>query len=402
MKIGDYGGDFIIDRLNSHGYEAYYVGGCVRDSLLGIPVNDYDLTTNCLPEKIVDIFQDKKLFTVGIKHGTVSIVINGRVYEVTTFRHDGDYADNRHPKNVEFCRDLKSDLLRRDFTINALAFNKNEGLIDYFKGFYDLNNKVLRAVGNPNLRFKEDALRILRALRFASKLGFSIENKTKEALLNDHCLLCNVSSERIFSEIKGILFGFNSSKVLLEYKNVIFYVLPQLKELSVKDYNWSACVQSNCKNLVAKFCALFYYLSKLQIKCLLKQLKCDNATLNAVLNLHEYKDVSVSNAVEVKLLMSKFNGNLTDFFQLNRAICVANGNFQGCSELFEVEKIYTEILKNGDCYSLKQLAVNGNDLANYCKANEIGKYLDILLNAVICGQITNDKDSLIQYFFKLL
>lgn len=402
MKIGDYGGDFIIDRLNSHDYEAYYVGGCVRDSLLEIPVSDYDLTTNCIPEKIIEIFQDKKIFTVGIKHGTISVLIDDKVYEITTFRHDGDYLDNRHPKKVEFCCDLKSDLLRRDFTVNAFAFNKNQGLIDYFNGFYDLQNKVLKAVGNPEVRFKEDALRILRALRFASKLGFNIENKTKEALLTNYNLLSNVSSERIFSELKGIFLGFNAKKILIEYKDVLCYILPQLNELSQIDYEWSVLALSSCKSLVVKFCTLFYHLNKSQILNLLKQLKCDNATLNAVLSLHECKDGSVSNQFEIKLLMNKLNGDLTNFFEFKKAIFIANGNYKDCEVIDNAEKTYGEILKNGDCYSLKQLALNGNDIANYCKENEIGKLLNSLLNEVIFERVKNDKDSLLKHLLKLL
>ena len=194
---------FIIDKFKENGFESYAVGGCVRDSLINRKVNDWDITTNAKPEDTINIF--KKTVPTGIKHGTVTVILDKENFEVTTYRVDGEYKDGRHPEKVQFVSELKEDLSRRDFTINAMAYNEEKGLIDYFKGKEDLNKKIIKAVGNPDKRFEEDALRMLRAIRFAAQLNFFIEPSTKEGIKNLSGNIKNVSIERIRVEFDKII-----------------------------------------------------------------------------------------------------------------------------------------------------------------------------------------------------
>ena len=198
----------ILDLLDKSGYEAYIVGGCVRDSLMNKEPHDWDICTSALPEQMEQVFKDFKIIPTGLKHGTLSIVIGDELYEVTTFRIDGEYEDNRHPKDVEFVSDIKLDLMRRDFTINAMAYNEKVGIVDLFGGQEDINNKVIKCVGNPDERFNEDTLRIMRAIRFAEKYNFSIEKETYKSMIKNKRLLTNVSMERVTDElIKTLTYG---------------------------------------------------------------------------------------------------------------------------------------------------------------------------------------------------
>ena len=193
----------VIDRLMQNGYEAYIVGGCVRDSLLGLAVSDFDITTAAPPEKVIELFE--KTVPTGIKHGTVTVIIENEPIEVTTFRTEGIYKDSRHPENVEFVSDLKEDLSRRDFTVNAIAYDGDDGIIDLYGGLEDIKTRTLRTVRNPDERFCEDALRIMRLFRFASQLGFSIEENTEKSALSKLASLENISAERVFAELKKML-----------------------------------------------------------------------------------------------------------------------------------------------------------------------------------------------------
>lgn len=202
--------NFIIDKFYKNNFDAFIVGGCLRDLLLNINPKDYDITTSAKPEDTISLFS--KTIPTGIKHGTVTVVINNNNYEVTTFRTEGDYLDNRHPSRVDFVTDIKNDLSRRDFTVNALAYNDKLGLIDYFNGIDDLNNKIIRCVGDADKRFKEDALRMLRAIRFSCQLEFEIERKTYRAIINNADLIKNISKERIRDELCKILISRAPSK----------------------------------------------------------------------------------------------------------------------------------------------------------------------------------------------
>lgn len=227
----------ILAKLSDDEYSAYVVGGAVRDSILERKVHDIDIATSATPNEVINVFKDYKVIPVGIKHGTVAVAIKGEQFEITTLRIDGKYTDNRSPETIEFTRNIKDDVKRRDFTINSLAFNLQEGVIDYEDGLKDIKNKVIRAVGNPNKRFEEDSLRILRALRFASHLGFEIEKETQKAIVDKKDLLKNISSERINKELTGILAGKNVKKILIENKEVIATFIPEIEEMFNYDQN---------------------------------------------------------------------------------------------------------------------------------------------------------------------
>jgi len=218
---------FIINKLNTHGFEAFIVGGCVRDSILGRTPNDWDITTNALPQHIKSIFE--KTYDTGIRHGTVSVAVDGENIEVTTYRIDGGYSDHRRPDSVKFTSNLKEDLARRDFTINAIAYHPEEGLVDYFEGLKDLESGVIRAVGDAEQRFHEDALRMLRTIRFSAQLGFNIERATFDAIARSAGLIKNISSERIRDEINKILISQNPMYFDYLYETgLLHHIIPEL------------------------------------------------------------------------------------------------------------------------------------------------------------------------------
>lgn len=263
----------IIKKLNSSGYEAYFVGGVVRDTLLGIAVNDVDITTSATPEEVISVFLDYTVIPTGIDHGTVTVVYNREPIEITTFRVDGEYRDNRRPDSVEYTNSLESDLDRRDFTINAMAYNPTIGLIDLVGGVDDLENKVIKTVGNPNDRFEEDPLRIMRGLRFASKLGFTIDDKTEKAIFDNKHLLSKVSAERLQVELDGLLMGKYVKDVLLKYPSVISVFIPEVEPMIDYDqnnsyhihnlYEHTVEVVANANNDIAhKLAALFHDIAK--------------------------------------------------------------------------------------------------------------------------------------------
>ena len=221
----------VIEMLEEAGYEAFAVGGCVRDSLLGKKPFDFDVTTSASPEEMKEVFRNEHVIETGIKHGTLTVLINKEPVETTSFRVEKGYSDNRRPEKVEFVRSLSEDLSRRDFTINALAYNEKTGIVDLFGGISDLEHGTVRCVGNPDKRFNEDALRIMRALRFASVLGFEIEEETAASIKRNCGLLNNISSERISSELSKLLCGKNAAKILLEHPEPFFVIIPELSVL---------------------------------------------------------------------------------------------------------------------------------------------------------------------------
>ena len=214
--------------FKKNGFSAYVVGGAVRDHYLGTVCCDFDIASSARPDQVKSLFADYKIVETGIKHGTVTVFYNSQPFEVTTFRKDGDYNDFRHPDSVDFTDDIEGDLSRRDFTMNAIAFSPEVGVVDRFNGIKDIENKIIRAVGDANERFKEDALRLLRAVRFAAKTGFSIEENTYKAMLLNKSLLKSVSVERVFDELTKTLLCKNCRKALMEYKEIIFEVIPEL------------------------------------------------------------------------------------------------------------------------------------------------------------------------------
>lgn len=400
LNIDDYGGNLIIDRLSENGFEAYFVGGCVRDKILGRPVYDYDITTNAKPDEVLKIFGDFKTFCNGIKHGTVSVVVNSKPYEITTFRKEGKYSDNRHPDRVFFCKNIKDDLSRRDFTCNAMAFSKKQGLIDNFGGFYDTHNSVLRAVGVPTTRFKEDALRILRALRFCSNLSFTIEHKTASAIFSLKALLNNVSKERIYSELKKIFTGENAKNVLLDYSEVIISLLLPSPCFSKSVYeNAVLCCMSVKENFSVRFCIFCYVFYGGNIDfaiSVLNQFKADNQ-IKKIFSCF-FKNANLAgnfNRVTAKILLKEIYPTFySEFFEFLNGISflVSDDN----KKVFLLKELCDNILAKNECYSLKQLAVNGNDLKTLGISGKIaGELLNKLYFFVISEKIENNKTDLI-------
>ncbi|MBP9988859.1 MAG: hypothetical protein KBT46_05100, partial [Ruminococcus sp.] len=225
--------DFIntaFKLLEESGFEAYAVGGCIRDSIMNKSPNDWDMTTSAKPEQIISVFSDYRTIPTGINHGTVTVLFDKNPVEITTMRIDGKYTDNRRPEKVFYTDKIEEDLSRRDFTVNAIAYNPRLGIIDPFKGCRDIKNKIITCVGNPDRRFNEDALRIIRALRFASTLSFEIEKNTADSIVKNKHLLNNIANERIRVELIKLLCGDNAEKILLDYKDIIFLIIPELSQ----------------------------------------------------------------------------------------------------------------------------------------------------------------------------
>lgn len=407
LNIDDYGGNLIIDRLAENGFEGYFVGGCVRDTILNRPVYDYDITTNAKPDDVLRIFYDFKTICNGIKHGTVSVVVNSKPYEITTFRKEGKYSDNRHPDRVFFCKSINDDLSRRDFTCNAMAFSKKQGLIDNFGGFYDTHNSVLRAVGVPVTRFKEDTLRILRALRFCSNLSFSIEQKTASAIFSLKGLLNNVSKERIYSELKKIFTGENAKNVLLDYEEVISSVLPPSPYSDKSVYeNAVLCCTSVKGDFSVIFCVFCYILYGGNIELalsVLNEFKADNQ-IKKIFSCF-FKNACLPenfNRIAAKMLLKEIYPTFySDFFEFLNGISFS-GSYEN-KRVFLLKELCDDIIEKNECYLLKQLAVNGNDLKQFGISGKVaGEVLNKLYYLVINEKIQNKKTALIEKAIQLI
>ncbi|MBR1868046.1 MAG: CCA tRNA nucleotidyltransferase [Clostridia bacterium] len=424
----------ILSALKEKGFAAYIVGGAVRDSLIGKPVFDYDITTSARPEEIVGIFSDDKIIPTGLKHGTVTVVKEGKAYEITTFRKEKGYSDLRRPDAVEFVSSVEDDLRRRDFTVNALAYNEEEGIIDLYGGLSDLKNKIIRTVGDPDERFSEDALRILRALRFSSQLGFSIEKETAERLIAARGELRFISAERIFSEIEKLLSGDFSEEVLISFAPVVFTIIPELEKCYKFDqksswhrydvYTHIVKATSAVDNKPSlKFAALLHDVAKPEkffmkngeghfyghaersaeiANDVLKRLKAPNRLINEVFTLIKYHDMPVSDDdFTIKKRLRKFGEEI--FFDLI-SLKLADGAAQGTrkangerEKTLNVKKRAEEIVERGDCYSLSTLKIDGDDLvAMGYEGKTVGKMLENILDDVICGNIINDREVLLK------
>ncbi len=368
--------------LKKNGFEAYLVGGCVRDSILGRPFSDYDITTNAEPEIIKNIFREYRTIETGIKHGTVTVIIDQLPIEITTYRIDGDYTDNRRPDTVLFSKNIYDDLSRRDFTINAIAYNSE--YVDLFGGMEDIRNRIIRCVGDPSKRFSEDALRIMRALRFSSCLNFEIEEKTSQAILENRELLKNISGERIFTEFKKMLLGVNVSNVVNQYEKVFISIF--------KGENYSARTEyiKNCPLDVGVRLACFFA-NDLNYKNSIKKLKPDNKTKNRVCLSIQNKNLELlPDPISIKKHLRKYGKeNLSDILHLKRA---ERQNIE------DIESCFKNILKNNECYCMEQLDINGNDILSLgiC-GKKIGDILNELLDKVIENKIENKKEVLIDY-----
>ena len=382
-----------LNILHSKGFEAYIVGGCVRDSILGLSPSDWDVTTSAKPEEISRCFHGYRIIETGVRHGTVTVIIDKRQIEITTYRIDGEYSDNRRPDNVLFTDNIEFDIKRRDFTINALAYNK-DGIIDLFGGINDIKNKIIRCVGDPDERFKEDGLRILRALRFASVLNFDIEKNTSESIYKNKDLLNNISSERINTEFNKLIMGSNFHRIFIDYRNVIVVFMPELNGSSHEELTYRLNAMNLIDSLILRLSMLLYRTE--EPDKVLTRLKYDNLTIKTVKLLTSAIDEKIyPEPVNIKRWLHRINReNLYNLIKIKKALF----KFE-CENLNNAEKIMDEIIETNQCYCLNTLAVGGQDLIDLGipKGKDIGKILNEVLNKVIEGKLENKKDSLINY-----
>ena len=376
---------FILDRFNDAGYAAYVVGGPVRDLLRGVVPYDYDVTTNAKPNETKALFSDIRAIDTGIKHGTVTLVIDGAPYEVTTYRIDGEYLDARHPSDVEFTDKLELDLLRRDFTMNAIAYNPRVGLVDTTGGISDIEGKVIRCVGEAHLRFSEDALRILRALRFSATLGFEIEERTAEAIFALKSNLDLVSRERIYAELRKMLAGNYLSSVVSAFLPVLFFIIPEWE--SIKNLHTIKFTTDFTVNLIALF-ALAGANGEAFAKRM-RELRADNATVNigtAVLTaLAKFSFDKKEELISLSLSLGAEQARVAC------RVAIATGVADKSAH-----DILEEILSKTPI-TLKQLNISGDDLVTLgYRGAEIKKTLNALLSEVAFGRIENEKKSLLK------
>lgn len=390
----DEGAAELLDTLHRAGYAAYVVGGCVRDSLLGLTPHDWDLCTSALPQQVMELFGAQRCIPTGLQHGTVTVKQSGALYEITTFRTEGTYTDGRHPDEVHFVPDVRKDLARRDLTINAMAYNEKEGLVDPFGGQADLQSGIVRAVGVPRQRFTEDALRILRLYRFAARFGFAIDPPTAQAAQELCAHLDCVSVERIEEELAKLL----SAPAPAAYldKKILLVILPELSSeaLAAAKPVVDAC-PAGAENLPIRLAALLYSLGEDGIRRTLKRLRCSNALIEeaAVLVREAVPGVPVSLNIYARRLLGKYNlctvqrlAALGTALQPERA-----ADFAALSELAE------QLDADGVCCRVSQLAVNGRDLmaAGVPAGPGIRKVLETLLDGVIREEYPNERQALL-------
>ena len=380
----------VIWKLCADGYEAYAVGGCVRDTMLGRAPNDWDVTTSALPETTLSLFSCAdgfKAVPTGIAHGTVTVISGGEPVEVTTFRVDGKYSDHRRPDSVGFTGRLEEDLARRDFTINAMAYSPERGLIDPYGGERDLGDRIIRCVGEPERRFDEDALRILRALRFASTLGFEIDDQTAEAAVRLRALILDISRERVSAELEKLLSGVDVVNILLGYEPVFLTTIP---ELECENFAMAAeCVGklSGQGDFALSLAGLFCGLPERALNTALAGLKLPKRvslrTRRAVLNVHAPLD----GRADTKRLAARIG---TDHARDTIILGVALGTIPP-ERLSDLD----DILGSGECISVGQLKIGGERLKELgVKPERIGKILTSLLSRVIAGEIANNEKDL--------
>lgn len=425
-----------IEILNKNGHSAYVVGGAVRNALLGIPVNDWDITTSALPEETLEAFRDFRTIETGLQHGTVTVLIDSMPIEITTYRIEHGYSDNRHPDSVDFTDKVDDDLSRRDFTVNAIAYSPSAGFADPFGGQEDIKNKIIRCVGDADKRFGEDSLRILRAIRFASVLGFDIHPDTAESIMRNYRLLKNISVERIFVEISKMLCGINAEKILNEYSEVIFFVLPELAPMKNCAQNherhifdvWGHTVKS-VANIDPvpdlRLAMLFHDSGKPHTKSTdengidhfyghgktskniayeaLTRLKTSNKLKEHVCSLVEFHDFipsKISKKTFKKYIASLGIETVKELFKVREADVTAQNPKFTAESLKENEvglKTLEEIESEEVCFKISDLEINGSDLLKLGlpKSPEIGRILNILLDEVMDETTPNNKEALI-------
>ncbi len=375
---------WILNKMESAGYRADIVGGPVRDMLRGVTPYDFDITTSAKPEETKNVFSGERIVETGIKHGTVTLIKNGEQYEITTYRVDGEYEDSRHPKSVSFTTRIEEDLARRDFTVNAIAYSEKFGLTDPFGGREDIKNHIIRAVGVAEDRFTEDALRIVRGIRFASTLGFTIEKETKCAMLKTSRLLSNISKERIFVEWKKLLEGPLALDVISEFCEIVSRFFPEVK--IPDDINKEAFASAST---LAKHISLFALSGSENYALAMQRLKTDRATADAgktvISSLGKYNKDDVGLAFMLR-----------DLGFENAKLLLECEAILGRSDITEME-LLLKVESSGIPYKLSMLDINGKDLlALGFSGALVGKALHILQEKVIFGEIKNEKSQLVE------
>ena len=425
----------ILNRLKNAGFEAFCVGGAVRDSIMGITPGDWDVTTSALPEQTREIFADFRTVDTGLKHGTLTVIIDKTPYEITTFRIDGDYGDNRHPENVTFTSKIGDDLARRDFTVNALAYNEESGIVDLYGGQEDIYNSIIRTVGDADTRFNEDGLRIMRALRFSATLGFEIEEETRKSIHKNKNLLKNISAERLTVELTKLLCGKNAFDILMEYPDVLSVFIPEIAPaVNFTQYGkkhaydiWEhIChtVDTIPPDRILRLTMLLHDLGKVpthklnekgdstfknhatiggeMAREILTRLKFDKKTINRVSFLVGYHDFEPS---ETKTELKKHLKTKTPE-DIRTLLIIKKSDRGALSESYrdisegtaQTLRWLEEIESNNECCTISQLAINGKDLEKKgLKGEEIGNALNYLLDAVIENKVANTKADLLTY-----
>jgi tRNA nucleotidyltransferase (CCA-adding enzyme) len=432
---------YILDKLKAAQYDGYIVGGCCRDSILNRPIHDWDICTSATPEQVMEIFKDEYIIPTGLQHGTVTIMLNGTGYEVTTFRQDGDYSDGRHPDSVKFTNSLIEDLSRRDFTINAMAYNDKDGLIDPFGGLDDIENKLIRCVGKAEDRFNEDALRMLRAIRFACQLDFEIHPSIGWQIGYTDMVnkLNNISVERINSEFVKIVMTNQFNKRLVWNHGVFSLFIPELKDMiyfkqnnpyhiyDVFLHTVHALEKCESNDLIVRLAVLFHDIGKPHscqegddgirhfkghgrvsaeiTDSIMKHLRFDNETRNHIVELIRYHDATFEVGKKyVKRWLNKIGEE-----QFRRLLEVRKADIKAQNPIYEKERLkkvrdieilLDEVIREDECFSLKDLAINGNDVQTVMRLKEgkdIGYWLKEILNRVIDGELNNNKEDLIYW-----
>lgn len=434
----------IMSVIKEYGATSYVVGGCVRDSILGREPHDWDICTPALPGELLVEFEEKgyKVIPTGLQHGTITVHLNGNNYEITTFRRDGEYSDGRHPDSVEFTSDLIYDLERRDFTMNAIAYNPEEGLIDPYCGYEDIQDRRIRCVGNPNDRFQEDGLRILRALRFALQLNFFIDGLTEKSMVDNKELINNISIERINAEfIKMIDAEYISSFMLCSYNRIISEFIPEIVPMvgfkQNNPYHYLDVFAHSCQvlticricnaDLITKLAAFFHDIGKPycyqddengvrhfkghgkisadMTDAIMRRLRFDNDTREKVVQLVYYHDATFE--VGKKYVRRWLNKIGID--QFKRLLVLRRADIMGQSKYYREERIQKldtvkdcleEVLAEKPAFTIKDLEIDGKDVMKYMlmdECPEVGYWLKHILNMVIDGKLQNNREDLIYY-----
>lgn len=425
-----------LKKLNNRGFEAYVVGGCVRDTLMGRKPNDWDITTEALPQEIIEVFSEHRVIPTGLQHGTVTVLIEDMPLEITTYRIDGEYSDNRHPDNVSFTRNLREDLQRRDFTINALAYHPQVGIVDHFSGLADLDKRQIVCVGEPEKRFTEDALRIIRALRFSAQFGFPIEKMTAKAIHRLAPLLRRIAVERVQSELVKLLCSEYVRDVMLAFPDVISVILPEIAPTvgleQVNPYHFLSVYEHTVETIAAappkpslRLTMLFHdsgkpacytrdeygidhftghpAVSAAIAEQTMTRLRFDRLTIDTVkkLILHHDDDLSPAD-YPLKRLLNRMGTELAlDLVEIQKADVRGQhpDKLDRIGILDDIARRLQELIDEKACFSLKDLAVNGDDLVEvgYSADKHLGDTLSDLLEQVMSEKLPNERAFLLHY-----